>query len=100
MSVEYSKRALDDLDSIWTYYAEVADPGAAERLEARLQEVIGRLEKSPASAQPVTDRPAVRVASWEWIVSGSFMSGILPGARGVAHVSTAAACLRGRKGPF
>jgi plasmid stabilization system protein ParE len=62
MSIEYSKRALDDLDSISSYYAELADRGTAERFEARLQAVIERLERSPASAQPVTGRPGVRVA--------------------------------------
>jgi plasmid stabilization system protein ParE len=62
MSVEYSKLALDDLEAISSYYADAADPGTAARFERRFREVVDRIERQPASAQPLTERPGVRVA--------------------------------------
>ena len=62
MSVEYSKRALDDLDAISSYYVEVAEPGTAVRFEERFHDVVARIGRQPASAQSVTERPGVRVA--------------------------------------
>jgi plasmid stabilization system protein ParE len=62
MSVEYSKRALDDLEAISSYYAESAEPGTAGRFERRFQDVVSRLDRQPETAQPLTGRPGVRVA--------------------------------------
>jgi plasmid stabilization system protein ParE len=62
MSVEYAKRAIADLDTISTYYRDVADRGTAERFEARLRSVIGRADERPASFRPVAERSGIRVA--------------------------------------
>jgi toxin ParE1/3/4 len=62
MSVEYSKRALDDLEAISSYYADAAEPGTAARFERRFQDVVARVDRQPATAQPLTGRPGVRVA--------------------------------------
>jgi toxin ParE1/3/4 len=62
MSVEYSKRALDDLEAISSYYADSAEPGTAARFERRFQNVVARIDRQPATAQPLTGRPGVRVA--------------------------------------
>lgn len=62
MSVEYSRRAIADLDSIATYYRSVADTRVSERFETRLRSIVDRIHRRPESSRPVSQRPGVRVA--------------------------------------
>jgi plasmid stabilization system protein ParE len=59
--VEYSKRALADLDEIATYYSGHAGPHIALAIEARIREVVARIGSAPESARQVEGRPNVRV---------------------------------------
>jgi plasmid stabilization system protein ParE len=62
MKVEYSKRAVADLRQIAAYHARSGNPAIAERIAARVQQVIARIATSPLSGRPVVQRPGVRVA--------------------------------------
>ena len=61
MRVEYSKRAIADLRQIASYYARSGNPAAAERIAARIQEVVAQITGSPLSGRSVVQRPGVRV---------------------------------------
>lgn len=61
MKVEYSKRALSDLHNIAAHFAAAQDPQVAERLVARIEQVIARISGLPESGRPVAQRPGVRV---------------------------------------
>lgn len=61
MNVEYSKRALADLDEIAAYYSTQASPTIAAAIESRIRKVIARIMAAPQSAQSVAGRPNVRV---------------------------------------
>lgn len=62
MSVEYSRRAIADLNRISAYYLSQAGSEVASRFEARLLTVVDRVAKRPESAAAVAQRPGVRVA--------------------------------------
>jgi plasmid stabilization system protein ParE len=49
MRVEYSKRAISDIRQIAAYYARSGDPAVAERIAARIREVVAQITKSPLS---------------------------------------------------
>ena len=61
MRVEYSKRAIADLRQIASYHARSDNPAVAERIAARIQEVVAQITGSPLSGRSVTQRPGVRV---------------------------------------
>ncbi len=61
MNVEYSKRAISDLRRIADYHTRLDDPRVAERIAARLQEVVQSLRRLPDRGRPVVQRPEVRV---------------------------------------
>jgi toxin ParE1/3/4 len=61
MRVEYSKRAIADLREIAAYYARSGSPAVAERIAARIQEVVAQISGSPLSGRSVVQRPGVRV---------------------------------------
>ena len=62
MIVEYTRRAVTDLDRIFDYYVSAADARTAARFETRLLSVVERIARRPESARPVADRPGVRIA--------------------------------------
>jgi toxin ParE1/3/4 len=62
MRVEYSKRAIADLRRIVTYYARSGNPAVADRIGARIEEVVAQIARSPLSGRYVVQRPGVRVA--------------------------------------
>jgi len=62
MKVEYSKRAVSDIRQIAAYYDRSGNPTVAERLLARIQEVVAQITGSPLSGRSVVQRPGVRVA--------------------------------------
>jgi toxin ParE1/3/4 len=61
MKVEYSKRAVADLQSVAGYYATANDPRVGGRVAARIQQVVARICEFPQSGRPVIQRPGVRV---------------------------------------
>jgi plasmid stabilization system protein ParE len=61
MSVEYSRRAIADLNGISAYYLSHAGSDVARRFETKLRTVIDRVAKRPESAAAVVQRPGVRV---------------------------------------
>ncbi len=61
MRVEYSKRAVSDLQSIATRFASSGDSQIGERLVARIEQVVARIGALPENGRPVTQRLDVRV---------------------------------------
>jgi toxin ParE1/3/4 len=61
MRVEYSKRATSDIRRIVAYYDRSRNPAVAERIAARIQEVVAQITGSPLSGRSVIQRPGVRV---------------------------------------
>ena len=64
MRIEYSKRALSDLNDIAEYSATLVDPAVGERIAriaARIRQVVARIGQLPQSGRPVLQRPGVRV---------------------------------------
>jgi plasmid stabilization system protein ParE len=61
MKIEYSKRAVSDLQNIADYLAESGEPEIAERIAARMEQIIARIARLPQSGRPVIQRPGVRV---------------------------------------
>ena len=61
MRVEYSKRAIADLRQIAAYYTRSSNPAVAERIAARIREVVVQLTGSPLSGRSVVQRSGVRV---------------------------------------
>ena len=61
MRVEYSKRAIADLQQIVTYYARSGDIALSERIATWIQELVARIAALPLSGRPVAQRPSVRV---------------------------------------
>lgn len=59
MKVRYSKLALAELDAILADI-QAENPGAAARLEARVDRVVKRISQFHQSAQEVVARPGVR----------------------------------------
>lgn len=59
MKVRYTAKALRQLDEIFSYIAE-QDPGAAQRVQARVKQSILRVGRHPYSARP-TERFGIRV---------------------------------------
>ncbi len=61
MKLIYSRRALDDLYQIKTYYAAQASPAIAEAIGRRLENVVDRICRVPEAAPRVSQRSQVRV---------------------------------------
>ncbi len=61
MRIEYSKRAITDLQKIAAYYDRSGNSAVAERIAARIQEVVVQITGSPLSGRSVVQRPGVRV---------------------------------------
>jgi plasmid stabilization system protein ParE len=61
MRVEYSKRAVSDIRQIAAHYARSGNPAVAERIAARIQEVVAQITRLPLSGRSVVQRPGVRV---------------------------------------
>ena len=61
MKVEYSKRAVSDLQNIAAHFANPENPKVGERIAGRIQQVVARISGAPESGRPVAQRPAVRV---------------------------------------
>jgi toxin ParE1/3/4 len=61
MRVEYSRRAVSDIRQIVAYYDRSGNPAIAERIAARIQEVVTHVAASPLSGRSVVQRPGVRV---------------------------------------
>ena len=61
MRVEYSKRAVSDIRQIVAYYCRSGNPAVAERIAARIQEVVVQITGSPLSGRSVVQRPGIRV---------------------------------------
>jgi plasmid stabilization system protein ParE len=54
MRVEYSKRAIADIRHIAAYYTRSGNPVIAERIMARVQEVVAHITRSPLSGRHMT----------------------------------------------
>ena len=61
MKVEYSKRAITDLEVIAAYLAKSESSGGAERIAVRIEQTVVRIARLPESGRPVAQRPGVRV---------------------------------------
>jgi toxin ParE1/3/4 len=61
MKVEYSNRAVADLDEISARSRRMFGDRVAQALEARIRAVIGRISEDPLSAPELEQRPGVRV---------------------------------------
>jgi toxin ParE1/3/4 len=61
MKVEFSHRAVADLDEISADSRRVFGDRVAEALERRIRTVIDRISKDPLSAPEVEQRPGLRV---------------------------------------
>jgi toxin ParE1/3/4 len=59
VKIRYTRRAIAQLDSIYSYI-EADNPRAAKAVKARIQRAIGRLAQFPYSSR-ATDRLGVRV---------------------------------------
>jgi toxin ParE1/3/4 len=57
--IRYTRRALEQLDAIYSYI-EAEDPRGARRVNARIKRAINRLARFPFSCRE-TDRSGVRV---------------------------------------
>ena len=62
MRVEYSTRSVADIREIADHYSTRNDIATAERITARIREVVARVARLPHSGRPVVERPGVRVA--------------------------------------
>ena len=62
MRVEYSKRALADINRIATYYRTVASEAVVAEIEDRIRDVIQRIAELPDSAPQSPERPGLRAA--------------------------------------
>jgi toxin ParE1/3/4 len=63
MKLVYSRRALADLGQITTYYSANTSPAIADAIGRRLENVIDRICRAPASAPRVSQRSQVRVVA-------------------------------------
>ena len=61
MRVEYSKRAVADIRQVAAYHTRFGSPAVAERIAARIQQVVVQITGSPLSGRSVVQRPGVRV---------------------------------------
>jgi toxin ParE1/3/4 len=61
MKVEYSNRAVADLDEISARSRRMFGDRVAQALEARIRAVIDRISEDPLSAPELEQRPGVRV---------------------------------------
>src|SRR5258708_32434599 len=61
MKVEYSNRAVADLDEISARSRRMFGDRVAQELEARIRAVIDRISEDPLSAPELEQRPGVRV---------------------------------------
>ena len=61
MRVEYSKRAVSDIRQIAAYYDRSGNPAVAERIVARIQEVVAQITGSPLIGRSVVQRPGIRM---------------------------------------
>ena len=61
MIVEYSRRAVADLNEISEYYEEHAGERVAAAIADRIEAVVARISKAPESAQRLAGRPGIRV---------------------------------------
>ena len=61
MKVEYSNRAVADLDEISARSRRMFGDRVAQVLEARIRAVIDRISEDPLSAPELEQRPGVRV---------------------------------------
>jgi len=60
MKVEYSNRAVADLDEISARSRRMFGDRVAQELEARIRAVIDRISEDPLSAPELEQRPGVR----------------------------------------
>jgi plasmid stabilization system protein ParE len=63
MKLVYSRRAVPDLGQITTYYSANASPAVADAIGRRLEDIIDRICRAPASAPRVSHRSQVRVVA-------------------------------------
>jgi toxin ParE1/3/4 len=61
MKVEYSKRAVSDLDQIAAYYATSGEAAFGEKIATAIRERVARITETPLFGRPVTRRPGVRL---------------------------------------
>jgi toxin ParE1/3/4 len=61
MKVEYSKRAVSDLDQIAAYYATSGEAAFGEKIATAIRERVARITEAPLFGRPVTRRPGVRL---------------------------------------
>ncbi len=62
MNVEYSKRAVEDLREIASYYQAAAGPGVAQAVAEGIRETVARIARHPESGRQVAQHRGVRVA--------------------------------------
>ena len=61
MRIRYTRKALAQLDQIYSYI-ESHNPSAAKRVKAHIKHAIGRLARTPYSYR-ATEHPGIRVLS-------------------------------------
>jgi toxin ParE1/3/4 len=59
--IEYSKRAVSDLQNIAAHFANSDSPQVGGRIVARIEQVVARISNAPESGRLVMQRPGVRV---------------------------------------
>jgi len=63
MTVEYTNKAVADLHSIAAYYEGLGIAGLGDRIAARFDEIIARIDARPQTGRQVPARPGTRAAS-------------------------------------
>ena len=61
MKIEYSQRAVSDLDQIAVYYASSGDAAAGEKIETAIRGRIAHLTKAPLFGRAISQRSGVRL---------------------------------------
>jgi toxin ParE1/3/4 len=61
MNVEYSRRALADLEQIATHYRQSDNPEVAAAVGQRIGAVVARVARLPKSARRVAQREGVHI---------------------------------------
>jgi toxin ParE1/3/4 len=61
MKIEYSQRAVSDLDQIAVYYASSGDPTAGEKIAAAIRERVAHITEAPLFGRAIVQRPGVRL---------------------------------------
>jgi toxin ParE1/3/4 len=61
MKIEYSQRAVSDLDQIAVCYASSGDAAAGEKIAAAIRERVAHIAEAPLFGRVIVQRPGIRL---------------------------------------